>query len=430
MRHNLSSVAMFSASDSGGAGIAATRLREGFAQLEVRATMLVASRKEEREGVHVLSSGEGSLSRTQSTFVNIPNMQAVQSSHSRIAREYPSRDPGGEHFSGTESAYKLAAIPLAAEACVVNLHWVANFLSLEGAAAVLGDKPIFWTLHDMRPFTGGCHYSDGCTRYIDQCGVCPQLGSQDEQDLSYRAWRQQMGEYRKLNLHIVTPSRWLAECARASSLFNKFPVHVVENGHPLHVFKPLNRSLLREKLGIDPNDFVLGFSADNLQSRRKGMRYLYSCLERLGTGALRGTIRVLLLGDNAPEALFQLGLRVDAAGHVAKPEDMAVYYNVLDAVMLPSLEDNAPNVVIEAAACGTPTAAFAVGGVTDMIAHGETGWLAPAKDAGDLAKGVAFLAENAGPHMRQRCRVTALERWNAPAQAAKYKELFANALVR
>lgn len=415
-------------SDGGGAGQAASRLHDGLRATGVDSEMYVAWKKNHARNVHVFPD-QNPVVAMQGGRANVSWINAANKSQRNLASGYPQRDTGFEMFSDGESSSSLTTLPLADDFPIINLHWIANFVNVEASLDFLASRPVFWTLHDMRPFTGGCHYSTGCTRYMEQCGACPQLGSSDARDVSFDVWRKQMGLYRKLNLHIVAPSRWLAECAHTSSLFRKFPVHIVENGHPMHIFRPLNRMLLREKMGIAPHEFVLGFSADDLQNRRKGMQYLFACLEHLATRKSCDAIRVLLLGNNPPKTLLHAGLPIDVTGPVSRPEDMAAYYNVLDAAVLPSLEDNAPNVIIEAAACGTPTAAFAAGGIVDMISHGETGWLAPAKDAENLAKGLEWLcAHRQEPRIRQLCRVTALERWNAPVQAGKYKVLFEEAL--
>lgn len=311
---------------------------------------------------------------------------------------------------------------------ILHLHWIANFLALPSSPGVLKDRPIVWTLHDMRPFTGGCHYAGGCERFMGRCGACPQLGSADEEDLSFQTWRGQMAGYRKRAMHIVAPSRWLADLAGKSGLFRNFPVHVIENGHPLGIFKPLDRQALRKAGGIREEEFVIGFSAGGLNATRKGMRYLLACLERLAASPWKDSYRVFLIGDTPPEEVLRSGIRVESMGGVTESATVAAYYNILDALLVPSLEDNMPNVIAEAAGCGTPTIGFAVGGIAGMVEHGETGRLVPVGDDRALAEAVRILqagqADEAAARIRERCRAVALERWDVEKQALRYKELF------
>ena len=392
--------------------------------------MVVGSARDSGEHLYFADGTAGSAIMPTQGHQDAKMARVLASFQARLSLHYPQRDCGTGLFSGPEAAYGLDMLPRVANAGIVNLHWVASFLNLAGAAAALRGRPIFWTLHDMRPFTGGCHYSGGCSRFIDRCGSCPQLASDDSFDLSFQAWQRQMGEYRKCNLHIVTPSEWLADRARQSSLLRSFPVHTIENGHPLDVFTPLDRMALRRELGIVPEDFVLGVTAENLREKRKGMQYLFACLERIAASDLRDTVRVFALGANPPDAVARCGVRADAVGHVAGIKEMALYYNVLDAVMLPSLEDNMPNVIAEAMGCGTPVIAFDVGGVGGMVSHSETGWLVPAKDAQGLAEGVRGMYANGfAAQLRENCRQTALARWEMVGQARKYRELFAASLA-
>lgn len=418
-------VAVFSTHDSGGAGIAARRLHEGLRANGCASEMFVAEVHAPVRHMQLLPGAEVLCFDGGPHCADASWLRAANRGQARLRKDYPLRDVAGEITPGAGLGRDIGELPLAEEYDILHLHWVVNFLCLPSAQDILRNKPIVWTLHDMRPFTGGCHYAGGCERFTERCGSCPMLGSRDDADVSFETWRAQMAAYRKRNLHIVAPSRWLADLAAQSSLFRKFPVSVIENGHPLDVFRPLDRDALRAERGLAPDEFVLGFSAENLCNRRKGMRYLVECLERLAATPLRGKIRLLLLGGNPPEEIMRCGLRVEAEGSVSGGEAMAKYYNMLDALAVPSLEDNMPNVIAEAAGCGTPTVAFAAGGIGGMVRHGETGWLAAPADASGLAAGVAALAvDGTASRMREACRRTALSRWEATKQAGLYKDLF------
>jgi glycosyltransferase involved in cell wall biosynthesis len=293
------------------------------------------------------------------------------------------------------------------------------------APEALRDRPVVWTLHDMAPFTGGCHYSDGCARFTEQCGRCPEVGSDDAKDLSFQTWRTRMGVYRTLKLHIVCPSAWLAGEAKKSSLLGRFPVRVIPYAQPLDTFRPLDRSTIRASLGFGPEEFVLLFAAQSLNNERKGGAYLLEALRRLACLPLAVHTRVLLLGSNPAADFLRTGLRTELAGHVDAPEQMAALYNTADAVLVPSLEDNSPNVICEALGCGTPVVAFAAGGIPEMLIHKETGWLAPVRDSDGLLAGIEWAAAvKNDAKMRLRCRAFALATWSAPARARDYVHLF------
>ncbi len=119
---------------------------------------------------------------------------------------------------------------------IINLHWINGaFMQIETIAKL--KRPVVWTIHDMWAFTGGCHYSGECDRYIANCGACPQLGSDHRWDLSHWIWQRKTKAWKDLNLTIVSPSNWLAKCARSSSLLKDLRIEVIPNGLDTQMYK-------------------------------------------------------------------------------------------------------------------------------------------------------------------------------------------------
>ena len=81
---------------------------------------------------------------------------------------------------------QVVSHPVTAGADILHIHWVQQgFLSLHEIARLQKTgKPIVWTLHDMWPFTGICHYAGACDRYTRECKKCPQLRNPSPTDIS------------------------------------------------------------------------------------------------------------------------------------------------------------------------------------------------------------------------------------------------------
>jgi glycosyltransferase involved in cell wall biosynthesis len=94
------------------------------------------------------------------------------------------------------------------------------------------------------------------------------------------------------------------------------------------------------------------------------------------------------------EIIHSLPLKVNAMGHVADPHQMIEIYRAADLFITPSLEENLPNTIMEAMACGTPSIGFNTGGIPEMIAHKQTGYVAQKLDSNDLATGIDWLLKN------------------------------------
>lgn len=281
------------------------------------------------------------------------------------------------------------------QAEVLNLHWInQGFLSLQNIRQLgsLG-KPIFLTLHDMWTFTGGCHYADQCLGYRQSCGQCPFLRKPHPKDLSHRLWQAKAALYRDLHFEVITPSAWLRDMAQQSSLFAQAKIHVVPNTIDTQFFKPLaadEKMALKAKLGIDPQRKIVFFLAMNLADQRKGFAELKRALELMPQHSPNWAAETLLLvaGKAEPEVLEGLSCPVHYLGLLKKQEDIMQAYNLADVFVMPSLEENLPNTIMESLACGTAVVAFRTGGIPEMIEHRQTGYLAAFKDAQDLAQGI------------------------------------------
>lgn len=396
--------------------------------------------------------------------LRLSTLDRSQEMQAELMVRYPRRDNQRQMFSFLTPSFHpdKSSLPFVD---IVHLHATARMTDPALASAYFQRNAVVWTLHDMNPFTGGCHDAEACEKYTQQCGACPNLASRKEEDDAYKIWRLRKVAYAGMRMRVVSPSHWMAEKARASALMGQFPVHVIPNGVPTDIYRPLNRAALRADMSISDDERVLLLPAQDLTRARKGGQAVLACLKRLRELGGAGTYRVILLGDNPPLEFLQTGLRVERPGHVEQPELLAALYNVADVLVLPSMAEHMPNGIGEALACGTPTVAYAVGAVPEMIEHERTGYLVDVDggeageaagvvdadagadaDAGDasagnagevivgnvqgLVQGVLWAAgEGAARETRRLCRVTALERWGQARCAAAYLRVYEELLA-
>ncbi|MBK9336041.1 MAG: glycosyltransferase family 4 protein [Lewinellaceae bacterium] len=300
-------------------------------------------------------------------------------------------------FSPANFGTDISKHPVVRKADVLHLHWInQGFLSLKnlGQLADLG-KPIVWTLHDMWAFTGGCHYSGTCEQYLRECGHCPFLRRPGASDLSHRIWLRKKKEF-PANLHFVTCSAWLAERARTSGLLRRYSVQSIPNPIDTTVFAPASaekRLAFRRQLGINDASLVVLFVAMKVQDERKGFRYLQQALVELKAQQPDRQIDLLILGHSRPEDLAALPYPCHPLGMVQDAEKLALAYGASDVFVIPSLEDNLPNTVMEALSCGTPVVGFQTGGIPEMVDHLRNGFVVPQRDSGALTEGIRWIYE-------------------------------------
>jgi glycosyltransferase involved in cell wall biosynthesis len=314
---------------------------------------------------------------------------------------------------------------------VLNLHWAHGCFDYRALFAALPkDLPLVWTLHDMHAFTGGCIFTLECDRFQRGCGCCPQLGSTKERDLAYRVFerkQQAIDAISREQLELVAPSQWLADACRRSRLFGRFRCHVCPNGVDTQAFAPQNKRLMREALGLAADERAILFIAASTTDRRKGITQLFEALRmhHLGERAM-----LLSLGRGCPNV--PRGCRHRHLGYVANEHLLSIVYSAADVLVLPTLADNLPNVVLEAMACGTPTVAFDVGGLREMIEPGTTGLLVSpgsAVELGDCIASVLF-DDSLRELMNLKSRERAVQEYSLDVQASRYIEIFSGLIAK
>jgi glycosyltransferase involved in cell wall biosynthesis len=410
-------VVHISSMDFGGAGKAAYRLHKGLQAIGVDSQMAVMCKQ----------TRDGSVGELSSEPAGHPDRwwDRLTSAWNASLARYPDRPPESEIFSTFTCVHPPASLEdLLRSADIVNLHWVAGVFDESVMAPLLKGKPVVWTLHDMNPLTGGCHYAGDCTRYRERCGACPQLASDGDTDLSRDGWLRKSRAYDGVDLTVVTPSRWLNACSSRSALLGRFPHHAIPYGFPLDTFRPMDRRKVRAGLHFSPEQSVLLFCADSVFSRRKGFRCLLESLELLSASGRIGNPVLAVIGGGDSSRIRACGFPVRFFGSIGDESQLALLYNAADLFVLPSLEDNLPNTVVESLGCGTPVAAFSIGGVPDMVDHGRTGWLAPARDARGLSEAIEWCIRRAPEDIRTLCRLKAESHFSLELQARRYLSLY------
>ncbi|HYO11542.1 MAG TPA: glycosyltransferase family 4 protein [Tepidisphaeraceae bacterium] len=409
-----------STSDSGGgAARAAYRLHSGLKRLGQDSRMLVL-----RKG-----SGDATVSALKPQQGFLAGM-ARKRRAGKIWRDYeryrPTLPPGIEPFSDDRSEHAgEVARQLPGDCDVINLHWIGGFLDWTSFFdAYPKHAPLVWRLADMGALTGGCHYDQGCGKFLDRCGACPQLGSSDNRDLSRDVWHRKRDALARVGpggLHIVGTSRWIAGEAKRSSLFGGFPVSVIPNGLDVEEFSPRDKHFSRELWGIPRDAKVVLFAAESMANVRKGFRHLADAVA--GLGAI-GNLWLVSVGGGTCE--LPAGLRHLSLGKVSNDRMLSTIYSAADVFVIPSLQESFGQTVIESLACGTAVVGFASGGIPDMVRPGQTGWLAPTGDTAALrdAIGAALTDDARRAAMGVECRRVAVQEYSMDVQSRAYLRLY------
>jgi glycosyltransferase involved in cell wall biosynthesis len=405
---------------NGGAARAAWRLHKGLRLINIDSNMLVRDKISSDPTVvrYIKPSGPGKL------FNQI--RQSILSSD--VSRYINSRPKGFETFSDDRTALKRGFAEHLLKADIYHLHWISGFVDLPSFFRII-KKPVVWTLHDMFPFTGGCHYSNGCEKYKVHCSQCPQLGSVSDRDLSSQIWerKQKYISRFKNKLFIRADSHWLTAEAKQSSLFRDLDIDTIHYGIETDEFIMRDKIACRKALGIPDGFKVIAFGAPGIDNPRKGFAQLASAINLLTETYPK--LFIVSFGSGASPA----GLAIPQLhmGHVSSNTLLSVIYNCADVFVIPSLHEAFGQTALEAMSCGIPVAGFATGGIPDMIENGITGYLAETGNVADLAGSIAriiALDEAEYQVMVQNCRAKVLGEFTIFHQAEKYLDLYRNIL--
>jgi len=310
----------------------------------------------------------------------------------------------------------------ASDADLIHLHWVnGEMLSVADIGKI--NKPVVWTLHDMWAFCGAEHVTADF-RWRDGYKSSNRPSYESGFDLNRWTAARKLKHWKR-PMQIVTPSRWLADCAKQSVLMRDWPISVIPNAIDVEAWQPVSKAQARQLLNLPPGIPLLLFGAwGGTNDHHKGFDLLQASLQHLH-GEIPG-LELLVFGQLPPKKPLDIGFPVNYSGHLHDIVSLRLLYSAADAMVIPSRIDNLPNTGLEAHACGIPVVAFDTCGLPDIVVHKKTGYLAKAFDSEDLAHGLKWTLQSQmnnnalGNHARER----AVALWSYPVISKKYIAMY------
>jgi len=409
-----------STNDQGGAGRATYRLHQSLLKLGIHSRMLVQKKSSDDRTV---SGSVRILSRV---------IAEIRPGIERIPTLFYKRRQAGIFFVNWLPHPGLLSRIERQQPDIIHLHWVSGgFLPIRLLSRL--PQPIVWHLHDSWAFTGGCHIPYACTKYTHKCGECPYLGSQSGNDLSRLGWSLKNKAYSQANLTIVTPSRWLADCARESSLLHDRPVFTIPNCLDTAVYRPVAQDVARGLLGLPADKKLILFGAlSALEDEQKGSDLLIEALQHLNRDISPAQCEVVIFGAERPSRPLPIPFETHYLGRLHDDLVLALAYSAADVMVVPSRQEAFGQTASEAMACGTPVVAFETSGLKDIVDHQQNGYLAEPYDTYDLGKGIAWvLADPARlTKLSRAAREKAVDRFALENVARQYVDLYTDFLAK
>lgn len=283
----------------------------------------------------------------------------------------------------------IAEMPQVKEADVVYIHWTAGFLTMRNIEKLAQTgKPIFFFMHDMWPFTGGCHHSLNCDKYAKSCEDCKMF----EWNNPFPSKQLQEKEHvfsKYPNINFISPSKWMAACAQKSIVMRSKTVYVIPNIVDGRIFKPLDKKIVRDILNLPQDKTIITFGCVAGQGNPfKGWKYLEEAVNKLNLD----NILIVVYGSGYNQATVDaVKYPIHFLGRVYDETMLALICNAADVFVTPSLCENYSLAILENVLCRTPVVGFDSTGIPELVKTGVTGYLAKFKDSDDLAHGIEAL---------------------------------------
>lgn len=288
--------------------------------------------------------------------------------------------------------------------------------------------PIFNIPVDMAAFTGGCHYANECTRYESECGYCLGLYSKKKHDASYKTLKYKSKYILKTKMCLLA-NEWTLRHARKSFLYSSKPCFKLDIVINENLFKPCNKTAMREKYNIPQYKSVILFGAYKVNERRKGIVFLQEALKGLYqemTEDEKKSTCVVVIGNFTKSMKDLIPFDSYFLGYI-QPELLPEIYSLADIYVSPSIQDAGPMMVVQSLMCGTPVVAFEMGNAEDFIINGETGYKAPLYDAEKLKTGIQLMlnkTEEETKRISENCRNIAISKSSYKVFAENIYEIY------
>lgn len=305
---------------------------------------------------------------------------------------------------------------------VAHLHWVEGFVNQENLVNFVKQEiNVVWTLHDMVPFTGGCHSNNECEAHSSGCQTCPLARGEFAKTIERNLQAKLSNKLALGSISLVAPSEWIATQAQKSKIFSGQEIKVISNPINSVFFESRISQETRSLLHIPREAFVVCVVARDLDDPLKGIRSLTKVVSTLGEVIEQETVFVFV--GKASQKLRNEFSSVRFTGPLTG-EDLANYLSASDILVSTSKAESAGQTVQEAAALGTPSVVFSNPGLLSTIVKDSTA-IAVSNDK-EMASALISLANNRVllAELGYNAKKLAVKRHNPRDVAQRYLDLY------
>ena len=408
--------------DVGGAGSAVVRINNLFNERGYDSAILVL--KKNKDSSNIIDVSKRNITIWLIKVIRKVIHEIQQSLNRKIIDKYNYFNYS-ERLNYLPSKLLISKLPFKPNFIIV--HYTSHFLNSRNVYELYQHTKanIIYTMMDMSPLTGGCHYAWDCKGYQNECGNCPAITSDKMYDETFSSLM-----YKKKFINMFAPtmvvaSEWSLQQAKKSSLFNPYFIEKILLPIDENIFMPGNKLHAKNSFHIDTNYKVIFVGAQSIDDERKGFSYLIRTLNILYNNLqteVRSKILILAAGDKDISKLIPF--HVKYIGLIKSNQTLIKAYNAADLFLCPSIEDSGPMMINESIMCGTPVVSFEMGVSLDLVSN-KSGYLAKIKDPNDMAYGIELVLFHYNlKELSNNCRQLAISLYSHDAVYSNWRKLF------
>lgn len=253
---------------------------------------------------------------------------------------------------------------------ILFVHWVSGFVNTWDVLRIqkkTGCKVIY-TMMDMAPITGGCHYSMSCDLFMSNCINCPALAF-DKKYIPFVQLKEKAINILKLDAKLLTFSKNDINVAKKSHI--KY-IDYLDCILPFEVDLFSSKSILKNS--AEKNDFHILSCAYSKKNERKGPNYFLESLIHLDR-ILTVNINVYNIDLEFESEYDFKNIKFTKFEYTNNVEDLASLYKKIDLLVFTSIADSGPQMIFESLLCGVPVVSFDIGYANQLIVDNWNGYI-------------------------------------------------------
>jgi glycosyltransferase involved in cell wall biosynthesis len=305
---------------------------------------------------------------------------------------------------------------------ITHLHWINGIIDFNSLSKLVKlNKKLVWTIHDMEPFTGGCHYSLDCDQLSKSCIRCPIVYPIFRRSIRNQFQTKKTFYMNHKSIFYTFPSNWMQK--QFNLAFPDVEIRSAIVANPISsIFFESNIDV--KSISTSPlNDLMVGFVSTSLNDPLKRFNFVVRMLKKVSESTNR-SITLVAIGMPTKINTFNSKIKIIQPGLLSEEKTILSFYESMDILISASLSESFGLSIAEAGALGIPSIVQNGSGSSEIIIDGLNGLVAN-DEAEFISKLIEFSTNfSLREKLSNNIKTYAKENWHIAKIASRYDEIY------